>query len=61
MLEPSSNRNHGYQELLKILVNWINDELVYGFFNCLGSIDLIGLIILFFISFTVMKESLSNP
>ncbi|XP_053210261.1 alpha-parvin-like [Panonychus citri] len=28
MLEPSSNRNHGYQELLKILVNWINDELV---------------------------------
>ncbi|XP_015790233.1 alpha-parvin [Tetranychus urticae] len=28
MLEPSFNHNREYQELLKILVNWINDELV---------------------------------
>ena len=27
MIEPGMINNHDYQELLKILVNWINDEL----------------------------------
>ena len=27
MIEPGMINNHDYQELLKILINWINDEL----------------------------------
>ena len=27
MIEPGSINNHDFQELVKILVNWINDEL----------------------------------
>ena len=30
MIEPGMINNHDYQELLKILVNWINDELRFG-------------------------------
>lgn len=41
MLEPSSNENSGYQELVKILCNWIDDEL--RCVNCSGLKDTIRL------------------
>lgn len=31
MVEPSANENKDYQELVKILINWIKDELRYAY------------------------------